>query len=77
MQYEKIFDFLDSVAVIKRIEIGKTPRSMLASLNALCEQLKGELGKQIESYVEGFKIRELLEKIPLRKKLEEQLAEFD
>lgn len=76
-QYEKIFDLLDAVAIIKGIEIAKTSISMLASLKELRDQLDGDLGNQIEKFVEGFKIRELLAKIPLRLKFEAQLEEFD
>ena len=50
---------------------------MLASLKELSDQLEGDLGNQIEKYVEAFKIRELLSKIPKRLELEQKLAEFD
>ena len=76
-QYEKIYDLLDAVAIVKGIVIAKTPQSMLDSLKQLSNQLEGDLGNQIEKYVEGFKIRELLAKIPLRLKFEKELAEFD
>ena len=50
---------------------------MLASLILLCNQLEGPLRIEIEKYVEDFKIRELLAKIPLREKISKELEEYE
>jgi hypothetical protein len=39
--------------------------------------LEGPLRIEIEKYVEDFKIRELLAKIPLREKISKELEEYE
>jgi hypothetical protein len=39
--------------------------------------LEGPLSDEIEKYVEDFKIRELLAKIPLRLELDKKLSQYD